>query len=44
LAVESKSALLGRDVLVQLRGDKQRLVLDEDLVLEFDGRVVDRKL
>jgi hypothetical protein len=44
LAVEGKSALLGRYVLVQLRGDQQRLVLNEDLVLQFDGRVVDREL
>jgi hypothetical protein len=44
LAVEGKSALLGRNVLVQLRGYQQRLVLNEDLVLELDGRVVDREL
>jgi hypothetical protein len=36
--------LLGRYVLVQLRGYQQRLVLNEDLVLELDGRVVDREL
>ena len=36
--------MLGRYVLVQLRGYQQRLVLNEDLVLELDGRVVDREL
>ena len=41
MAIEGKAALLGRYVLVQLRGYQQRLVLNKDLMLELDGRIVD---